>query len=91
MTGSTDRPNEWMAQWLKMQENLMKEWALSLGKMMKSQASPQEWMKMSMTPGGLYEQWAKTLADLTPEWKRKVWESRSTTGSPAHRKSTWIS
>lgn len=67
MTGSTDRPNEWMAQWLKMQESLMKEWALSLGKMMKSQASPQEWMKMSMTPGGLYEQWAKTLADLTPE------------------------
>ncbi|MCX5835171.1 MAG: hypothetical protein NTV99_11825 [Deltaproteobacteria bacterium] len=64
MAGTTDKPNEWMAQWLKMQESLMKEWASSLGKMMKSSAPPEEWMKMPFSPGGLYEQWSRSLSDL---------------------------
>jgi class III poly(R)-hydroxyalkanoic acid synthase PhaE subunit len=64
MAGTKDTPGEWMAQWLKMQESLMKEWASSLGKMMKSSAPPEEWMKMPFSPGGLYEQWSKSLADL---------------------------
>ena len=64
MAGTMDKPDEWMAQWLKMQESLMKEWASSLGKMMKSSAPPEEWMKMPFSPGGLYEQWSRSLSDL---------------------------
>ncbi len=64
MAGTTDKPGEWMAQWLKMQESLMKEWASSLGKMMHSPAPPGEWMKLPFSPGGLYEQWSRSLSDL---------------------------
>jgi class III poly(R)-hydroxyalkanoic acid synthase PhaE subunit len=64
MAGTTDKSGEWMAQWLKMQESLMKEWASSLGKMIKSSTPPEEWMKMPFSPGGLYEQWSKSLSDL---------------------------
>jgi hypothetical protein len=64
MAGTTDKPGEWMDQWLKMQEGLMQEWASSLGKMMKSPVPPEAWTKMPFTPGGLYEQWSRSLADL---------------------------
>ena len=64
MSGATDKPAEWMDQWLKMQASLMKEWASSLGKVMKSPVPPEEWMKMPFSPVGLYDQWSRSLSDL---------------------------
>jgi len=64
MVDATDKPGEWMGQWLKMQESLMKEWASSLQKMVKSSDAAGEWTNIPLTPGGLYEQWAKSLDDL---------------------------
>ena len=64
MSGTTDKPAEWMNQWLKMQDGLMREWASSLGKMMKSSALPEDWMKMPFSPVGLYDQWSRSLSDL---------------------------
>ncbi len=64
MTGTTEQTKEWMDQWTKMQESLMKEWASALGRMMKTPVPPEEWMKVPFAPGGLYEQWSKSLSDL---------------------------
>ncbi len=64
MGDTTGKPVEWMEQWIKMQENLMRDWASSLQKMVKSPTVPEEWLKMPFSPVGLYEQWSKSLSEL---------------------------